>query len=312
MDLFETRSAYDQQKIAKPDYILQMFEHHKKLFEYSRFIPATDIAAIEIRDEHIILTSRENGIKMRCDLPDRRIPPMEILNFGQYERRYATVLTRLIKPGFCIVDIGANVGWYSILFARMSAGGRVISFEPVERTYKALRCNLDLNQVKNVTAHQLGLSNENGNVCFYVNPEESIINSLRDISQAESIVKVLCPVRRLDEVLEENHVDRVDFIKCDVEGGEFLVFQGAVKTLREHKPIVFAEMLRKWSARFDYHPNQMISFFGDLGYDCFNVKDQGLERFISMDESTVENNFFFLHRDKHRACIADMLVLKGA
>jgi hypothetical protein len=57
---------------------------------------------------------------------------------------------------------------------------------------------------------------------------------------------------------------KVDFIKCDVEGAELFVYQGAKATLMQQKPIVFTEMLRKWAAKFDYHPNDIIALFDEL------------------------------------------------
>ena len=95
----------------------------------------------------------------------------------------------------------------------------------------------------------------------------------------------------------------VDFIKCDVEGAELLVFKGGLNTIKRDKPIIFSEILRKWSAMFNYDPNEIFDLFKSEGYLAFTVNTNVLLPFCRMDESTVETNFFFLHAEKHRDLI---------
>jgi hypothetical protein len=71
-------------------------------------------------------------------------------------------------------------------------------------------------------------------------------------------------------------------------------------TIARTRPVLFIEMLRKWSAKFGYHPNDIITLLKDIGYECFSVEGGGrMERFASMEESTVATNFIFLHKEKH-------------
>jgi len=95
------------------------------------------------------------------------------------------------------------------------------------------------------------------------------------------------------------HGLNIDFIKCDVEGAELLIFQGAVETLKSRKPIIATEMLRKWAGKFGYHPNRIISFMAELDYQCFTSDGENLFPFPEMTDETIETNFFFLHQDKH-------------
>ena len=92
---------------------------------------------------------------------------------------------------------------------------------------------------------------------------------------------------------------RVGFIKCDVEGAELSVFRGAEQLLREDRPIVFAEMLRKWCARFHYHPNDIIAFMAQLGYRCFAVGAHSFTPCAAVTECTEETNFLFLDATRH-------------
>jgi hypothetical protein len=62
---------------------------------------------------------------------------------------------------------------------------------------------------------------------------------------------------------------------------------------------VFAEMLRKWSEKFNYHPNEIIELFRSIGYGCFHVTNNKLKEIAEMTDETIETNFFFLHLEKH-------------
>ena len=79
-----------------------------------------------------------------------------------------------------------------------------------------------------------------------------------------------------------------------------LAFRGGLNVITKFKPIIFTEMLRKWSEKFNYHPNDIIKFFADIGYDCYVNEGDFLKLFARMDDLTKETNFFFLHRDKHK------------
>jgi hypothetical protein len=99
---------------------------------------------------------------------------------------------------------------------------------------------------------------------------------------------------------------QVDFIKCDVEGAELFAFEGAVAILKRDKPIVFTEMLRKWAAKFHYHPNKIFELFFSLGYRSFYTEGIALVELNEMTDETVETNFFFLHSEKHRNLIDEL------
>lgn len=285
--------------ISKPDYIQTMYEaHHSILFDYANYIKNTNISAIEITDDNIVMTSRNNGVKMICPLGDHRVAPIEILNFGDYEPDYSSLIMRLISPKDCVIDIGANMGWYAINIGKIFPLSQIFAFEPIPKTFSLLEKNIQLNASHNISALPFGLSDEQKDLVFYFYPEGSGNASSANLSERTNAELINCHVKRLDDFVMENQL-RVDFIKCDVEGAELFAFRGAKETLLRNKPIVFTEMLRKWAAKFGYHPNDIINFFSGIGYQCFAVVDNKLVEFFTMNENTIETNFFFLHPEKH-------------
>jgi len=110
---------------------------------------------------------------------------------------------------------------------------------------------------------------------------------------------VQCRVETLDAVARAQGIARVDLIKCDVEGSELFVLRGVAETIRRDQPIIMLEMLRKWARVFDYHPNDIIAFLGDLGYRCWSWDGADLIPVPAVDDACTQTNFFFLHDARH-------------
>lgn len=307
MTLRELKNDFKNGKIAKADYINSMHELHKTLFEYSEFIKETDIRLIEISDDSVIMTTRTNDIKMICDKDDKRIAPIEILNFDHYEREDFDMIMTLIEDGFRVFDIGGNIGWYSINIAKSKKEVEVLTFEPIPKTFDYLTRNLAINNIANVKPFNFGFSNKEQELTFYYYPGGSGNASSANLSEGADVEKIVCRVKKLDDFAESNNLT-IDFIKCDVEGAELFVFQGGAESIRKHKPVIFAELLRKWAGKFNYHPNEVISLLKDMGYRCFVVSGSQLVEFFTMDEQTIETNFFFLHAEKHEEKIKNLTV----
>ncbi len=298
MKLEDIKAKYAAGEITKPDFIDQMHLIHENLFNYAKFISATDVQKIEIEHGQVVMTSCEYGIKIICDEDDKRIAPIEILNFQHYEKVDSDMIFKVVGDGDRVLDIGANIGWYSLGLAKRYPGCHVKAFEPLPKTYAYLKKNVELNSLSNIEIFNHGFSNESAVLTFYYYPSGSGNASLAQLTEAEGVDKISCQVLRLDDFMGKES-GGVDFIKCDVEGAELLVFQGGIETLKKHTPVVFSEMLRKWSARFNYHPNQIIDLFSALKYRCFVMREGKLVDFENMDDHTVETNFYFMHTQNH-------------
>ncbi|MCL4512106.1 MAG: FkbM family methyltransferase [Bacteroidetes bacterium] len=307
MNLFETRALYRAAQLTKREYINAMHQLHEHLFEYAEFVGDSDIESIEISDSLVVFTVRRTGLRMICDPRDKRMTPIEILNFCGYEQPEMMAILHLLEPGQIVFDIGANVGWYTMNIARLVERVHVHSFEPIPATFHYLQQNLQLNNLPNVSLHNFGFFNCDQEMPFFFYPEGSGNASAVNVSDSVQAERIVCIVKTLDRFVEETNTT-VDFIKCDVEGAELFVFQGGLRILRQQKPIIFAEMLRKWAAKFNYHPNAIIQLLGEIGYRCFTVREDHLTEFFMMDDDTLDTNFFFLHGTKHAAKIKSGLV----
>lgn len=298
MTILDSREKYLEKFISKHEYIEMMYQYHACLFEYCRFIKATDVAKIIITNSFLVVKLK-NGVKFICNTLDKREAPFEILNFSTYEKNDSTMVFNLIEPNITFFDIGANVGWYSLNIARRYGSVSIYAFEPIPITFNCLKKNITYNKFKNIVAYNFGFANEDKQLNFYFDPISSGKASLQNLLEKQVGKKVTATLRTIDSFFISEKISHLDFIKCDVEGAELLVFKGAIKTLEKYKPIIIAELLIKWSRKFGYHPNDVIQLLAQLGYRSFCVENEHLTEIASIDEATVHTNFFFLQSKKH-------------
>ena len=301
--IFNIFEQFKSNKISKSKYIKKIHKYHQLLFDYSKLITSTDIKKIEITANKVIMEFKQNNIRIVCDPVDERDIPIEIINFGTFEGEYNTIFLLIAKQCKTFVDIGANTGWYSLNVAKVNPKNRIYSFEPISKAYDLLLENIQINKLNNVLPMNIGLSNNVGRAIFYYHDEGPGNASLKNLSKKRKQNHISCTLDTLDNVVKKNNIV-VDLIKCDVEGNELNVFKGAINTLTNHQPVVFAEMVRKWTKEFNYHPNEIIKLFEDCNYSCFYIKNKQINNIRVITDNTRETNFIFFHNNKHKAFIS--------
>ena len=296
--LSKLKAAYAAGEISKPDFIEQAHARfHALLFEYAVEIENTDIQSIQINDRKVVMTTRADGIATIVDPSDHRTAPVESLNFNSYEPCESAIIRSLAPRIDTMLDIGANIGWYSLLVASINKKASIHAFEPIPNTFKRLLDNCCLNQADSIICHNFGFSSAPGSFPFYFYPEGSGNASIRNLANRDDAQVIDCELKTLSDFCIDLPADSsIDFIKCDVEGNELFVFQGSSSVLEKHKPILLVELLRKWCAAFGYHPNKVLELLFDLGYSAYGVNCRGgLSAVETISENTAETNFFFVH-----------------
>ena len=301
------RSRYPSE-IDKPDYMIRMHDDfHSILHAYQDLLSDVNASSIEITCSNVILTTKSNGLRFVVPPLDRRVAPVAILNFADYEPCETKLLNSIVPKDCVVYDIGANIGWHSLNLASSFESLKIFAFEPVPRTYSYLCQNIKLNGFDNVHPVNMGFSSSDSEAEIFFYPEGSGNASLRNLSKREDINAIRVELQTIDN-FSNAHNHEVGFIKCDVEGAELLVLQGGSTVLGRDKPIVFAEVLRKWCSQFDYSPNEIFKLMRDHGYKSFTILPENrIKAFEYMDDLTIETNFLFLHVDNHRQLIAELL-----
>lgn len=192
-----------------------------------------------------------------------------------FESLTISLIKKYVKKGDIVLDIGANIGMYSILISRIIGHtGKVYAFEPDPTTAYYLKENLRLNNCLNVVVLQLALSEENGKIIL--NKPEGSGDSFNYISKTETENQSNDSIGaiRLDDFLEANKIGRIDFVKMDIEGAELLCMKGAKEImLAKLKPVIVTEVFEPWCNRFDYTSFELLSFISRYGYRITNYDD---------------------------------------
>lgn len=154
---------------------------------------------------------------------------------GSYEIQKRIAFEHEIKPGTVIYDIGANVGFYSILAAYLTGPkGKVYAFEPLKRNVEFIRRHAALNRFTNTEVFEAAVSDHSGEASF----DLGISIATGHLSDKGGI-KV--PLLSLDDLLSAGDIEPPDTMKVDVEGAEYAVFQGAQKLIQKHRPTIFLD-----------------------------------------------------------------------
>jgi FkbM family methyltransferase len=159
----------------------------------------------------------------------------QILRAGQfYEARQLADIRGLIAPGAVVVDAGANIGNHSLYFTLVCGAALVHAFEPMRVTAGILQRNIELNGLKDrVIVHNVALGRARGTAQLLRYPAHNIGAAAVDAGQ---------PGRYPVETLDSFALDRVDFLKMDVEGSFVAALEGAAETLARCRPPVWIEL----------------------------------------------------------------------
>jgi FkbM family methyltransferase len=279
-----------------------MQQQHLKLREYQRLIDGTQVAEIRILARELQVVVKDGPV-LSWQPEDLRTAPNVLVNTGEYEPVEARMLASMAEGAGVVFDVGANMGFYALSWAsKLAPGGKIHVFEPVPTTFERLIRNIEINDMGDrVIANNSGLADRVSTMTMYLPSfSGSGAASLADLHPAESSVEVQVPIGTLDEYMTIKDVRALDFMKVDVEGAELLVLKGGARSIAEHRPFLFLELLRKWSKPFGYHPNDVIKMLTELGYRCSALNGDRLRPFTEMTDATEQTNFFFAHPTRHQ------------
>ena len=159
-------------------------------------------------------------------------PPIAMA-MDRYERETTHLFESLIKPGMVVIDVGAHVGYYSLLAARLvGAAGKVFAFEPEEGNHELLLGNINRNGYSNIVAIRKAVSNRVGSTTLYLTALDNGRHSAYQHGLPDRGSAVV-EATTLDAFLDAQGWPKVDLVKVDVEGAEQDVFQGMERLLRE-------------------------------------------------------------------------------
>jgi len=199
-------------------------------------------------------------VHLLADAADAAVTPG--LRAGDYEPHLTAVFERYCRPGMTVVDVGANLGYYALLAARLvGASGRVVALEPNSENCRLLLSSLRLGGVTNVELIPVACDAAPG--WAYYSTHVGSNGGLVDDNDLLGRPGVVVPTFRLDDVVS----GPVHFLKLDVEGAEGRVVRGATKVLERDRPIVTTELKEEMLGRVSgMSLSEYLGFFEARGY----------------------------------------------
>ena len=222
-----------------------------------------------------------------------------IYYLGTFEPYCLPFVRGCANAGGTIVDVGANIGFYTIESALVvGPAGRMISIEAAKPHVAALRHNIDLNALNNVSLIDIAVGDRTGKATLAL-PLEANLGSFT-VGQVNSNETYHVEVRRLDDVLADLNVHSLDLIKMDIEGSEFRALSGAEETLKRFRPAILIELNEVALGRCGASSSQVKVLLGQAGYLGWIIKRDGV-RPIPVDMVTHDcDECLFVHGDNTR------------
>jgi len=207
------------------------------------------------------------GNKMYVNCKDLGVTS-DLLVKGYYEEHETKIFKELVKAGMNIIDIGANIGYYTLIAAKLvGESGRVYAFEPDLTNYELLVKNIKINGYANVFPFQKAVSNKNGKAKFFI-AEDSFGNhsfSKSNISEKAKFTEVRTIA--LDDFFENTIKDtKIDFIKMDIQGAEGLAIEGMKNILRNNNVKIFMEFWLKGLKNCGTDPMKLLKDLQECGF----------------------------------------------
>lgn len=197
-----------------------------------------------------------------------------------------------IKEGDVVVDVGANIGYYTLLFAKLvGPSGKVYAFEPHPENFQILKKNILENGYRNVILEKKAVSSKNGIEKLYIDKDMATRHSfLKSFVTTSKFVEV-------DTITLDSYFGKkkVDFVKIDVEGYEFQVLKG-MNDLMDNKEICIITEFTPWNLKQQQiNPNEFVNFFTSKGFGLYEINEQGRFKFSLNDalrKATMKKTYY--------------------
>lgn len=232
------------------------------------------------------------GLKMKRGRTTR----LPILT-GEIEPILSNFMKREIKLGMHVVDIGANIGWFTLLFSKLVGDtGHVFSFEPDPNLFNILSENIKLNNITNVSAYQMAVSDKSGTERFSLNEIQDGDNRLASKTMLGNCIEV--DMITIDDFCQK-HVVKIDFLKMDVQGSEPKIFHGMKKTLLQNQNLRFvSEFYPEAMLDVGASPEKYIDEIMDEGFDIYEIEGHELVPIEKLDLLSLNKRYIDLYCHK--------------
>ena len=228
---------------------------------------------------------KKSGLLMNLDIGN--FVEYMIYMYGEHDEEWIKKIINYVR-GKTFVDIGANVGIYSLSFFKDAK--KIYAFEPESRNYSRFLGNIKLNSISNIEVIRKAVSSSNRKSKLFIDKVDQGRHSL--ISAGEDFVEVSSTT--LDSFVQKNNIRNIGLIKVDAEGAEMKVLQGALKTMRKYHTPMLVEVNSPTLGISASYPEEIFSFMEKLGYSGYALIGGRLKKISAKHfEGVVSENILF-------------------
>lgn len=259
-----------------------------------------------VRQDRPLRAKVTQNLLMDCDLSDH--VQRQLYFFGVYEPIDSFLFSQIVQPGMTVMDGGANVGFYSLLAAAfLGDSGEVHSFEAVPKTVSLLEHHVQLNGFeRRIVVNPVALWNKRETLNFQL--DASMVGNVGSFTAgkvAEGSMSVSAQAIPLDQYVQDKRIERIDFVKLDIEGAELFALKGGFESIKKHKPIIQIEIFREACKRFDYEADEIWDLLAPLDYQIYQPLQSGSESKMLNDFSGLKQSNLFLYPKGSRPKVFD-------
>jgi len=221
--------------------------------------------------------------------------------YGYYEKELGDLLKKIVKPGAVFVDLGANIGYFSLLVANNSPSAKVISFEPVAGLFQNMNDNISLNNIKNILTVNAAAGEINEEKELFVSAPDNLGMSSFHQPENYSGKKERVKVVAIDDWFKISGLPRIDVIKLDIEGSELTALKGMKEVLQKQQPVLIVEVNPETLSMFNLKPSDIYDYLKQLNFEGFLILEGAKLEHLNRVEMNQTTNVLFLHKEKVNA-----------
>ena len=228
---------------------------------------------------------------------------LSISHYGTYEELESKIMEEKIEMGNIVVDVGANIGLHTLNMARIVGNtGQVFAFEPDPSNFEILKKNVKINNYKNIILEQKAVGDKHGRITLYQSDHPGKHRIFPQTEQAKSEIQV--ELTNLDNYFDSDMIDKINFIKIDVEGLEFSVLKGMKNILKNSKKIkILFEFMPENTMEVGFTPIELLNYLtsNDFKLYCMDNKtkkllhvsnNEEIVKLCSTTDNTISRNLF--------------------
>ncbi len=262
---------------VKPHY----YGFYKHVFEKYGLFAKKEVVAIYDGDIHVQL-KLDDFIQQQIFLLD------------YYDKPGILFLKKHLSSGAIFVDIGANIGAYTLIASKMvTKYGKVFAFEPAKHVYDQLLRNISLNQFENIRLEKLALFDKKTKLELKISSNANLgMSSIHDHDEETGEIEVVEAISG-DEYFKQIAPSRMDLIKLDIEGAELFALQGLKQTIEKFRPLILIELSEAVLQRSNINKMEIIHFIEHLHYEMKGINQQGEMVDAAASDLNDSENFAF-------------------